>query len=385
MCYEWAQLTASTGARSNENGTATTARSSSWKRQQQLGFVLTSILLINIRDSALFAASLVAAMAFVSVAWFEVPAAGQRQEDGNINTKKNVNGGSTAHFPGAGCSSAAIDSFVTGLLLITVPCRAWLLLVSSSSSGASSNLACFRHVVSLLLVVWNADTGALVSGRLVRSVHIKRRYYYSGRQNSGVGGGTDGAIVGFGSESPEWLRRISPKKSLAGVLGGVVTGTITFLLLPLFWKFVEMHNLIPTMSTAMMTDTDTFRTTTTRTFVPIDNFQEDDRDLYSLLDGENDHRRHYQLSMITDYDLYAKTSPAHDEHDRKAWMDAIAVGLYLSVLAALGDLWVSSQKRKYGAKDFSRLLPGHGGVLDRFDSSLLAVLLYQYYVERGVL
>ena len=44
----------------------------------------------------------------------------------------------------------------------------------------------------------------------------------------------------------------------------------------------------------------------------------------------------------------------------------IAAGIVLFAFA--GDLTASVYKRKYNVKDFSRLLPGHGGFLDRFDS-----------------
>lgn len=59
-------------------------------------------------------------------------------------------------------------------------------------------------------------------------------------------------------------------------------------------------------------------------------------------------------------------------------MAALAVYLLLAaVLGQFGDLAMSSVKRIVGIKDYGRLFPGHGGVLDRFDS-LLFVLPFTY-------
>lgn len=48
----------------------------------------------------------------------------------------------------------------------------------------------------------------------------------------------------------------------------------------------------------------------------------------------------------------------------------ILVGLATAVLAQIGDLFESAVKRECGIKDMGNLLPGHGGMLDRFDSML---------------
>ena len=50
----------------------------------------------------------------------------------------------------------------------------------------------------------------------------------------------------------------------------------------------------------------------------------------------------------------------------------ILLGLVGAVMGQLGDLVFSCIKREYGIKDYGRLLPGHGGVLDRFDSVIFA-------------
>lgn len=49
-------------------------------------------------------------------------------------------------------------------------------------------------------------------------------------------------------------------------------------------------------------------------------------------------------------------------------------GIIMSIISQIGDLIMSAIKRHYGLKDFGRLFPGHGGMLDRLDS-MLAVSL----------
>ena len=51
-----------------------------------------------------------------------------------------------------------------------------------------------------------------------------------------------------------------------------------------------------------------------------------------------------------------------------------------SVVSQIGDLAASALKRNYGIKDYGKLIPGHGGILDRFESILFTAPIIYYSV-----
>lgn len=54
-------------------------------------------------------------------------------------------------------------------------------------------------------------------------------------------------------------------------------------------------------------------------------------------------------------------------------------GLVMSVISMCGDLIASLVKRQYGVKDYGKIMPGHGGIMDRFDS-VLATSCFMYLI-----
>ena len=61
-------------------------------------------------------------------------------------------------------------------------------------------------------------------------------------------------------------------------------------------------------------------------------------------------------------------------------IEILAICTFLSLAGQYGDLVFSSIKRYFGKKDFSNLIPGHGGILDRLDSIIFVLLGFMFFI-----
>ena len=66
--------------------------------------------------------------------------------------------------------------------------------------------------------------------------------------------------------------------------------------------------------------------------------------------------------------------------DKNAWWQFAVIGGVCSVVSQIGDLTASAIKRNHDIKDYGKLIPGHGGILDRFDSIIFIAPAVYYLV-----
>jgi phosphatidate cytidylyltransferase len=79
------------------------------------------------------------------------------------------------------------------------------------------------------------------------------------------------------------------------------------------------------------------------------------------------------LLLVAGPSVFRGTAVNHTQH-------FVMLGVLISVAGQLGDLMLSAIKRDVGIKDFAATIPGHGGLLDRFDSLVLVAPAVFHYI-----
>jgi phosphatidate cytidylyltransferase len=78
--------------------------------------------------------------------------------------------------------------------------------------------------------------------------------------------------------------------------------------------------------------------------------------------------------------IWERVSETPGAADAYLWTLCIALAIVMTAISIIGDLFESAMKRRAGVKDSGKLLPGHGGLLDRIDALLpvlpLAALIF---------
>lgn len=74
--------------------------------------------------------------------------------------------------------------------------------------------------------------------------------------------------------------------------------------------------------------------------------------------------------------LYAVFTNFIFETKENNYLAVVLMTVFLSIISMCGDLTASVIKRNFGIKDFGKLIPGHGGIMDRFDSLIFVLVAF---------
>ena len=80
------------------------------------------------------------------------------------------------------------------------------------------------------------------------------------------------------------------------------------------------------------------------------------------------------------FGVYAHLNPNFEQFNAVGFIALFIMGALCAVVGAIGDLTASMVKRQIGFKDYGKIMPGHGGLMDRFDSVLLVLPTFYSFI-----
>ena len=86
------------------------------------------------------------------------------------------------------------------------------------------------------------------------------------------------------------------------------------------------------------------------------------------------------ISLSFAFILAATNNPLLTFLDMNHWYFIVILSLGMPFFAVLGDFVFSSLKRHYEIKDFGKIIPGHGGILDRCDSLIFVAIFVAVFI-----
>ena len=306
-------------------------------RYCRVAFFITSLLLAWIESDILFQLALMILVGTIVI--LSVVVINNSDEN---TTSRDSSLSSSSSF----ATMKLIAMTVVGYIFVTIPMRCWYYISTNS----------FSSTICVLLTVWNCDTGALVFGRISSTIVllVMKFQHHHEEHHTTTTETKKKKKRRVLLPIPNWILKVSPSKSTEGFVGGIVGGCLT-----------TMY-LIPWMYNKSLLTSSTYTDNSISKFIMsiLTWNSNDDTTTCTTNDDDID----YNDAFVT---LWITTSTT----------TKLLFGIWYSTLGIVGDLMESSIKRLSNSKDSGKLLPGHGGILDRFDSTLLAIVFYKYLLS----